>query len=225
MNILDHIPIELDAGDLVKTLRIRRNIPYITEKIASLIEAIRPVMNPKALYTVRYVDEVKGDSIILGDNVFTSKVLRMNLESVGRVFPYIATAGSELDNVSLEKGQSAMLLDQVKNVIVSRAFKYLQSHIEEKYRINSLSAISPGRLDEWPITEQRVLFKLFGDNVARIGVSLTSTCLMVPVKSVSGFFFPSEEGFESCQLCQRENCMGRRAVYDPGLAQKYGVEA
>jgi len=40
---------------------------------------------------------------------------------------------------------------------------------------------------------------------------------MVPVKSVSGILFPTEESFASCQLCPREVCPGRRAPYDPDL--------
>ncbi len=156
--------------------------------------------------------------------MFTSKVVRMNLEQVGRVFPYIVTAGSELDAVELSKGQSAMLLDQVKTVVVSKAYQYLSAHPAEKYGIKRLSSVAPGRLDEWPITQQRELFSLFGDNVGRIGVRLTQTCLMVPVKTVSGLLFPSEAGFESCELCSREKCMGRRAAFDPKLVEIFGVE-
>lgn len=44
---------------------------------------------------------------------------------------------------------------------------------------------------------------------------------MVPVKSVSGIFFPTEIKFESCQLCPREVCISRRAPYTPLLVNKY----
>jgi len=47
---------------------------------------------------------------------------------------------------------------------------------------------------------------------------------MVPVKTVSGLLFPSEAGFESCELCSREKCMGRRAAYDPKQVEIFGVE-
>ena len=137
--------------------------------------------------------------------MFTSKVVRMNLDQVGRVFPYIVTAGSELDDVELSKMQSAMLLDQVKTVVVSKTYR-------------------ARRLDEWPLTQQRELFSLFGDNVDRIGVRLTKTCLMVQVKTVSRLLFLSEAGFESCELYSREKCMGRRAAYDPKQVEIFSVE-
>ena len=224
MKVIENIPIKLDSDDLVKGLRIRRNVEYIKDKLDSLIEAITPVMNPKALYSISFVDKIEGDQVTIGDTVFTSKVVRMNLEQVGRVFLYIVTAGSELDDVELSKRQSAMLLDQVKTVVVSKAYQYLRTHLAEKYGIKKLSSVAPGRLDEWPLTQQRELFSLFGDNVDRIGVRLTKTCLMVPVKTVSGLLFPSEAGFESCELCSREKCMGRRAAYDPKQVEIFGVE-
>jgi hypothetical protein len=48
---------------------------------------------------------------------------------------------------------------------------------------------------------------------------------MVPTKSVSGIIFPTEADFQSCQLCERENCPNRRAPYDEMLyEQKYSGE-
>jgi len=224
VEVIENIPVRLDADEVVKRLRIRRNVEYFRDKLASLIETIVPVMNPKAVYSVSFVDKIEGDSVTIGDTVFTSKVVRKNLEKVGRVFPYIVTAGVELDDLELSKGQSAMLLDQVKNVVVTKANLYLRNLITEKYGIKKLSSVGPGRLDEWPITQQRELFSLFGENVDRIGVSLTKTCLMVPVKTVSGLLFPSEAGFESCELCSRKKCMGRRAAFNQEKVELFGVE-
>jgi len=38
---------------------------------------------------------------------------------------------------------------------------------------------------------------------------------MIPNKSVSGLFFPTEVPFESCMVCRRPHCPGRKAPYDP----------
>ena len=77
--------------------------------------------------------------------------------------------------------------------------------------------MSPGRLVNWPLSEQAALFTLLGDPHEAIGVHLTDSYLMVPTKSVSGVRFPTEQSFESCQLCPRERCHGRKAPYDSGL--------
>ena len=84
-----------------------------------------------------------------------------------------------------------------------------------------------GAADVWPLAQQKELFSLFGgrDKVEElIGVRLTSKYLMIPIKSVSGIFFPAQTEFESCQLCPREGCIRRRASYDPELVKKFQME-
>jgi hypothetical protein len=86
------------------------------------------------------------------------------------------------------------------------------------------AAMSPGSLADWPIREQRPLFSLLGDPEQAIGVKLTDSFLMIPNKTVSGLRFSTEERFESCQLCPREHCPGRRAAYEPDLYdRKYRI--
>jgi hypothetical protein len=81
--------------------------------------------------------------------------------------------------------------------------------------------MDPGSLEDWPITEQPKLFSIFGDTERLVGVRLTGSMLMVPRKSISGILFPSEEGFSSCQLCERAACPARRTPFDAALAAKF----
>jgi hypothetical protein len=86
--------------------------------------------------------------------------------------------------------------------------------------------MNPGSLADWPIGQQVPLFSLLGDTERAVGVRLSSSLLMIPRKSVSGFQFPSEETFASCQLCPRSVCPNRRAPYDNALfEEKYQVRA
>lgn len=80
-----------------------------------------------------------------------------------------------------------------------------------------------GAANVWPITQQKQLFSVFGDVEKLIGVRLTDRCLMIPIKSVSGIFFPTagDNTFASCQLCPREECIRRRAPFDAELVSKY----
>ena len=100
----------------------------------------------------------------------------------------------------------------------------LNAHLKTCYKLGKTSAMSPGRLANWPIREQRPLFSLLGDPETAIGVHLTESFLMIPNKSVSGIRYPTEESFESCQLCPREGCPNRKAAYEPELyRQRYQV--
>ncbi len=104
------------------------------------------------------------------------------------------------------------------------AAKQLEDHLKSRHGLSALSSMSPGSLEDWPITQQRQLFSLFEDPAAQLGVRLTEHMLMVPRKSISGIFFPTEVGFQSCQLCPRKDCPGRRAPYDRELRKKYRLE-
>jgi hypothetical protein len=46
---------------------------------------------------------------------------------------------------------------------------------------------------------------------------------MLPRKSISEIYSPSETTFFSCQICPRERCDGRKARYNPEKARDYGV--
>jgi hypothetical protein len=57
-----------------------------------------------------------------------------------------------------------------------------------------------------------------------IGVTLLAGELMRPLKSRSGIYFSSEDGFTSCQLCTQKGCPGRRAASNPALVKQYSGE-
>jgi hypothetical protein len=108
-------------------------------------------------------------------------------------------------------------VDTIKEMALGASTSYLRNHLKEKYLLGRLSSMNPGAGDvaTWPIEQQQLLFSVFGNVEELIGVRLTDTHLMIPNKSVSGLFFPTEVPFESCMVCQRKNCPGRRAHYDP----------
>jgi hypothetical protein len=155
---------------------------------------------------------------------FVSKVLRANLDEVERVFPYVATCGQELDSIPVAADDifGQFCRDTLKEMALHAAMSHLIAHLKEAYSLETLVSMNPGSGDVnvWPIEQQRELFAFFGNAPESIGVLLTDSCLMVPNKSVSGLFYPSADGFQSCQLCHREKCPGRRAPFDPHLWQE-----
>jgi hypothetical protein len=50
--------------------------------------------------------------------------------------------------------------------------------------------------------------------VDRIGVGLTESFLMMPNKTVSGLYFPTEKAIRTCQVCKRQDCPSRQAEFD-----------
>lgn len=228
MEVLNSIPTKLDLEVVLKRMHVRSKTETIVNNVQELIEIVRPIANPKAIYEVSYVENKNEDSLDIGGVRFTSRVLRVNLDKVWRVFPYVVTCGRELDEIVFPPNEfiKSYYLDQIKETVLVSARNYLEDYLKGNYRLGQVSRMAPGSgsVEDWPIEQQEGLFSIFGGRVKvenLIGVKLTDKLLMIPIKSVSGIFFPTEIKFEACQLCPRETCMERRAPYDPDLVKKY----
>jgi hypothetical protein len=220
MEILDSLPVELSVEEVKDRLRaIDQGL------LQNLLAVAKRLISAKAVYRVCYIDEKYEDAIIIDGTRFTSRVVRRNLDKVGRVFPYIVTIGKALEEKAddcsdlLEK----YYLDTLGNIALIKARKNLEDHLRSRFAISGLSFMGPGSLEDWPLEEQRPLFSIFKSTKEAIGVKLTESLLMIPRKSVSGIYFPTEVTFYSCQLCQRQRCEGRKASYNKDLAKEYGI--
>ena len=222
MKLLDHIPVTVTVEDVLKRIRMPRESSEVA-KVEELLEVARSLINVRAIYEVAYVDYKNDDVVEMGGVRFTSRVLRVNLDPVERVFPYIVTIGGALEEraASLSDMMQQYCLEAIGDVCVVAGREHLERHLQERYRLGQMSRMNPGSIEDWPITEQRQLFSLFPDAGTAIGVALTDSFLMVPRKSISGIYFPTEVMFYNCQLCPRPNCVGRKAPYDPELEKKY----
>ncbi len=226
METLDNTPFHIDPDEVLRRAHLAKADADTTHTARELIEQAQQVARPKAVYEVCYVENKRPDSVELAGITFTSRVLRVNLDQVECIFAYVATCGTELTEISAPAGDILLdyCLDVIKEMALRAALQHLSEHLRAKYALGQTSQMNPGSLEDWPITEQFKLFELLGNVEEVVGVRLTDSCLMIPQKSVSGIIFPTEVRFESCQLCQRENCPSRQTSFDPALAQRYGLE-
>jgi hypothetical protein len=217
---LTDIPFTFNKNLLFGTLHIRRNTDR-AKAFEDLIDEVQAIGRPKALYKVSYIDEKGADSVTIDGVRFTSPALRKNLDSIERVFPYIATCGTEMDDIEIEQGnlQKKMGIAFLKGHLLQTSIQYLGEHLAQRYKVPNLSSMNPGSGDAsvWPFEQQRELYSMCGDVEKLIGVKLTKSLVLVPDMSVAGIFFPTETNFESCQLCHREHCYLRRAPFDKEL--------
>ncbi|MDZ7264332.1 MAG: vitamin B12 dependent methionine synthase [candidate division KSB1 bacterium] len=224
MTILSSIPFQINQELLFQTVRIDKSTSEAQELIR-LVQEAKSILKPKAIYTVSYVGARQDTSVIIDNVSFESQVLRINLSNVERVFPFVATCGREADTIEIAADDfvKQFWLETIKAMALESAMKYLRRQLKQKFAIRKIAAMSPGSgpSDAWPIEQQRQLFSLLGNVEEAIGVRLTDSYLMIPNKSISGLFYPTEIAFETCQICKRENCRGRRAAYSHELAQKY----
>ena len=223
LEVLDNIPVTLEPETVMKRLRVRGREAQMEEMARELIDIALPVARPRAVYAVSPINDRTDNTVDIDGVRLTSRVLRINLDKVNRVFAYVATCGREMHELTVPSTDllKAYCLDIIKMMVLGSAMTYLTRYIDNRYRPGRMSHMNPGSLKDWPLTQQKELFSILGDVEAAIGVTLTDGMAMVPIKSTSGIYFATEIRFESCQLCPNEGCIGRRAPYDPDLAKQY----
>ncbi len=223
--VLDPLPFQVDFAALQQSLHIRPGSEAEAD-LHRLVDVAQSIARPKAIYKLAFIDAKEDQAVLLDGIRFTSRVLRVNLDTAQRVFAYVATSGRELE--AWADAQEDLLArfwaDAINQAVLGAALRSFREHLTAQFAVSQLSAMNPGSLADWPLREQRPLFGLLGDVQAAIGVTLTPSLLMTPTKSVSGILFPSEETFASCQLCPRETCPNRRAAYDPALLGENGYQ-
>ena len=195
--ILDNIECNFNGDAVMKQLRIKEGSPTSEEFRRFLPEAIS-VAKPKVYYRVERVEPKGEDRVVINGTTFTSRVLRSNLADSHRVFPFVATCGMEMEewSHSLADLLKRYWADALNGVALYMAIKALNRDLAKRFRPGKTSMMSPGSLVDWPIREQRHLFNLLGDPGRTIGVTLSKSHLMTPMKSLSGILCPAEGGFE-----------------------------
>jgi len=221
--VINPLPFSLDVPALFEGLRVRAQH---REEIGKLVAEAVAVARPKALYKMAFIEAKDEESITADGVTFNSRVLRVNLGDLHRFFAFVGTAGHELETwVDSKQDMLAhFYADAINEAVLHAAMITFIAQLTEQYQLATTAAMNPGSLTDWPLREQRPLFRLLGDVRSAIGIELTDTLLMVPRKSVSGILFVAEETFASCQLCPRRDCPNRRAPYDAGLFERKYAE-
>lgn len=219
--ILAKIPFELDLPRLLKKLRIEGR-PEYAERCTHLAKQAAAVARPKAAYRLSSIESRGEDSVVVDGVTLTSRVLRVNLGELNRVFPFVATCGVELEAWSkpIDDMLERFWADAIMEEALHAAFGALTADLAQRYDLGRTGMMNPGSLADWPVEQQANLFRILGGASEQIGVTLTESFLMVPIKSVSGLRFPTEAEYENCELCPRDPCPNRRAAYDPGLYER-----
>ena len=219
--ILDRIPFVPDPAQLAREMRLAET-SEAAEILARLCAQAAPFGRPRALYGAAFISDRGENFVVIDGERFESRVLAINVAKLHRVFPMVASCGPELDEwaAKFEDDLERYLAEGVKGAALKAALLACDADLQARFKPGKVSTMAPGELAEWPLDQQVPLFRMLGDTAA-IGVRLLDTLFMSPNMTRSCIAFPSEHGFESCRLCQREKCPGRRAAYSQELKEKY----
>jgi hypothetical protein len=211
----------LNLGSVAQRLRVLDR-PQVNRLVILAREAIAP----QAAYRTCYVEAKEEAGATIDGVRFRSRVLRGNLNAVGRVFPFVMTVGEAVDALidATTDLLDKYILGEIANHALGELRRAFEGHLCAHYALEKIACMTPGSLADWPIEGQRDLFALLPDVKASLGVRLTDNLLMRPRRSVAGLYFPSAATFVSCQLCPRRSCDDRKAPYDEEKARLLGVD-
>ena len=223
--VLDDSEFHFDRDTLWRELGVSAGRQTLIAAFEKLTAEAREVARPRAVYRLAAFDRGGDETVTIDGTPLTSRVLWHHLDEVYRVFPFVATCGRELAVWAASKTDmmERFWADTILDRALECAGEQLSAHLVRRYGLERAGIMTPGSLEDWPIEEQRALFRILGDVEAAIGVRLNENLMMDPLHSVSGIVFPTDLDFEVCSLCPRRDCPKRSAPFEEHLYQtRYG---
>ncbi len=213
--------LELQVDEIYRNLGYGKTMPD-AETIATvnnIVSHAHAICNPLAMFRI-CSSHLSGTHLVLdGVEMKTGKVIANYLNETSQVAVFVATAGVEYDNY-LHKIKACgdiymeFLADAVGSEIAEAAMRFVSRQVEkfatDKGLFITLS-YSPGYCN-WNVSEQSQLFLLLPTKPC--GITLNDSCLMHPVKSVSGIIGlsnkPDIKVPYSCDICGLQTCYKRK---------------
>lgn len=215
--------LKIDDNELYRYLGFGVSGPddYISVFIENLKQEALAICNPRFGYRFVQGERVDRHTLTLNENIFSPDAIIVNCLRDSEFFAIItASVGKELDKwIEAKRSRGdvmeAFVADALGSVIaeaiVSWGLSFLTQMMAE-INLEVSNSYSPGYCG-WDVAEQRVFFSMLPDDFC--GISLTDSCLMLPIKSVSalvGIGENVEKKPYGCAICRKKDCFKRKEV-------------
>jgi hypothetical protein len=162
-------------------------------------------------YTLRKAGEVR---------LHTGSRIAAYMKGADYLALFTCTAGTLFTDLSNRYNRTgdyleAFVADAIGSLTVEKAMDRIQTQLEAEMQANGLqisNRYSPGYCN-WPLAGQRDLFDQMGE--LPLAISLTESCLMLPIKSVSGIIGVGARIRKrpyACQICKNTHCTYRKLI-------------
>lgn len=152
------------------------------------------LVKPAAGWKILEIKVFSSDSIMLdGEKLLGTSHFLKAIENASHLLIAVCTIGEAVEKRAKEymnnnntfkgfllDGMASWAVGKVKNQFLD----WVTDEVEARHGFTSSLPFSPG-IGSWPMTDQIVVFDLLGEVAGLIGVRLTDSMIMVPVKSES----------------------------------------
>lgn len=173
---------------------------------------LRNIVQPRSLIK-RFACEVLPDGVLVGGVKFVSINLARHLEGCKELLLFAATLGPGLDREIKKMTLESLAWGNAAQAVAASLVEVYCNQTLAAYEAAPLqqrTRFSPGYGD-WDLAEQTKFFRML--DTRSIGLTLTSSGMMAPVKSVTAVvgLGPAVSGPASrCDACGLRNCQYRR---------------
>ncbi len=219
-NKLDISGLKIEVREIYLSMGYRDHVPEqpVRDMVIQVLEEAQTICIPRYMYCIEPVQMVDASHLASRGQVFhIGKIIASYLSGISHACWFTATAGLEYDQYIHQLRSSGdivkeFIADAIGSVIAEACVSEIDKLLNAESGFRHTLPYSPGYCG-WNIQEQQKLFALFPDRPC--GISLNASCLMTPVKSVSGFFGLGEvlqpQPYR-CDVCSNKNCFKKREV-------------
>lgn len=208
----------MDKKEILRYLGTAESNPQLDNMIHRAWSALAGAATPRHT-EARFPLSVEEEGVSLGGGYFPSRTLAAHLRGCQEAFLTAFTLGPGVDallrRAELTDVPLVPVLQACAAVLTEEEADRVQGGIEAYARERGLylrPRYSPGYGD-FPLSCQRFLFDALGVE-KKIGVSLTDSFLMVPMKSITGVVGlspdPTQCHIGRCMHCAAGNCPWRK---------------
>jgi hypothetical protein len=213
--LVNSISFRVEGAEVIRRVESIGRSSVEEATVRKLVEHAQKIARPMAFYRIGCIEGRGPGWVEIHGVRLESRRLAEYTSEVNRVFLYIATCGSRLEDWSrmLSGDEEVAIAEVIKEMALEQVRKAMYRHMSETWHVDISDAeeIHPGDKHGWSVTHMPVLFHLLGDTQARVGVSLTSRFELLPKRSAVGVIIPSGCNAITCNYCPNEECQNRKA--------------
>lgn len=191
----------------------------VLERMAHCAQELQQFCAPKSVYQAFDLTLPAEDMLHLADITICSKNLSHTLKGCARVYLMAATLGIGADRLIARASAVRMSDAVIYQAVAAAMIEAYCDEVNDRLRQQAEAEgwycrprFSPGYGD-FAIAHQQDFSRLL-DTPRKIGLTVTETCLLAPVKSVTAVIGLSDSPQpchrKGCEVCEKTDCAFRR---------------
>lgn len=212
--------LNIECSELLEMLQVTDFSPHnpVVSEATEVFDKLYEIANIRGGYVVYdniVLDKEKGVINIKDKQLYPQPQVCGYMKGAEMLAVFVCTAGEGFTEIAKgynKEGEylKGFIADTMGSLTVEKAMNLIQERIEREYLSYGLkitNRYSPGYCF-WEVNDQQQLFSLLPNNPCNI--NLSNSCLMTPIKSVSGIIGIGKDvkkrGY-ACSKCTNKNCL------------------